>query len=73
MDCSSFVKLEKCCRIDLSQLTLSRSESPFDSESWRLCRQISGTAAEELVACVELSVDLQSDLETDRGVVLIRD
>lgn len=37
-DCSPFVKLEKCCRVDLSQLTLGRSQSPFDSEGWRFCR-----------------------------------
>jgi hypothetical protein len=63
------VKLEKSGGIDLAKLALGRPKLPLESDCWRFCRKNRGTAAEELVFSINLSMYLDSYLESDDSII----
>lgn len=66
------VKFKEGGGVDLSQLALRRPKPPVNRQGRRFGREDCGTVAEQLMACVKLSMNFQSDPETDLRIVLWR-
>jgi len=63
------VEFEEYCWVYLAQLALGGPEPTLNYQSWRLGRENGWAITKQLVASVELPVDLKADPESQSSVV----